>query len=234
MAIRPKTRLLALLAGAGCALGGCKSVVEVQVECPRLCLSAPGPSLRGSASLLPSQLDAASLGISAFDGGAQLDASPSPDAATLPTSLEWEATLRFNDVVAQLPTAAVDISLDLRLTSVALSSTSDLSFVTDLRVFLRRTQSTADGGARSSTPVPACWSQLSNNPIAIYQGQIVPTGPTINLVSLVPDINLFDCVKDRPAKFVVDMGIEPSLYPTLDVPLTLSTCIGARSGATYP
>jgi hypothetical protein len=229
-----KTRLLALLAGAGCLLGGCKSAFEVQVDCPKLCLAAAGPSLRGTTSLLPSYFDAAALGISAFDGGTRLDGSSPPDAATLPASLEWEVTLRFNDVVAQLPTAAVDISLDLRLASVALSSTSDLSFITDLRVFLRRTQSIGDGGARSSAAASTCWSQVSNNPIAVYQGQTAPSGPTINLVSLVPDINLFECVRDKPVKFLVDMGIEPSMYPPLDVPLSLSTCIGARSGATYP
>ena len=227
---------LVLSSCAGWVSLGCKSAAEVDIQCPRLCLAAPGPTLRGSASLLPVALDATvpSLptvdggSLPTVDGGTPFDASAAHDAATIPSSMPWEVTLRFNDVVKQLPTEAVSISLDVRLTSVTLSSTTDLSFITSLQVYLSRTQTFPDGG---QTSIPDCWNRISTNPIAIYQSQAVPVGGVISLVSLVPDINLFDCIKDRPAKFLVQMEVEPSMYPSLDVPLSFSTCVGAQTSA---
>jgi hypothetical protein len=228
MITRIDTVFLVLLSSAGWVSLGCKSAVEVDIQCPRLCLAAPGPTLRGSASLVPAGLDATVPALPTVDGGMLLDGSAAQDAATIPRSMPWEVTLRFNDVVKQLPTEAVSISLDVRLTSVTLSSTTDLSFITDLQVFLSRTQSFPDGGQTSTSD---CWNRISTNPIASYQGQAVPVGGAINLVSLVPDINLFDCIKDKPARFLVQMGVEPSMYPTLDVPLVFSTCVGAQTSA---
>lgn len=230
---RSQTGFLLLLGFAGFVSTGCKSLVEVDVQCPRLCLAAPGPSLPGSASLLPSRFDVDASGLPSWDAGTVLDASPVPDAPTVQPSMQWDTILRFNDVIDQLPSTAVSISLDVRLTSVTLSSTRDLSFITDLRVFLTHVQAPVDGG-RTSTSISSCWDRISSNPIASYQSQAAPIGPTIDLVNLVPTINLFDCIKDRPAKLVVDMGIEPSMYPPLDVPMTLSTCVGAQSTTSYP
>jgi hypothetical protein len=53
-------------------------------------------------------------------------------------------------------------------------------------------------------------------------------------VNLVPEVNLFTCLKTAPADFVVAMQMEPLAYPMGDVPLTLSTCVGARTTASYP
>ena len=224
-------RFLVLLGCAECIWPGCKSVAQVDLECPSLCLAAPGPTLRGSGSLAPWWLDASAYGSSALDAGADGGVVPVPDAAAMPSSIDWEATLRFNDVVAQLPSGVLDISLDVRLTSVTLSSVLDLAFITGMRVFLGRPKTaTADGG-RS---LPECWSRISTSPIAVYGRPIAPSGAAISLVNLVPEINLYNCLKDAPARFLVAMDIEPLSYPTSDVPLTLSTCVSAQTTASYP
>lgn len=229
---KEETGLLFLLACAGSLWPGCDHVVQVDIQCPRLCLAAPGPTLPGLGQILPSEFDAAAYGSYSLDGGTENAAGLLADAASIPNSMDWDATLRFNDVIAQLPSSAVNVSLDVRLTSVTLSSTMDLSFITGLRVFLSRAQVSTDGG--SSTSHSDCWDRISTDPVASYDSPTASSGPSIDLVNLVPEINLFDCIKDVPARFLVTMAMQPSAYQTSDVPLTLSTCVGAQTTATYP
>jgi len=187
--------------------------------------------MQGAESFLPSGVDAAVYGGMGQDVGGGLVASALLDAGAIPSFMEWKSTLRFNDVIAQMPTEVLSISLDVRLNAVKLSSPADLSFITSLLVYLRPAPNPADTTRASQTD---CWSQISANPVASYTSQLDPSGPTINLVNLVPEVNLFTCLKTAPADFVVAMQMEPLAYPMGDVPLTLSTCVGARTTASYP
>jgi len=231
---------------------GCKSVAEIDVECPQLCLAQPGPILPGLASFPSPDVDGAAYDAFTLATGAGLalpDAGPTlPDAGVFPSSMAWEATLRFNDVLAQLPSSAVDVSVDVRLTSVNLTSTTDLSFIHSMRVFLSR-QQTGPGRASAASDLvmdagssgdvtsgsSGCRAAGSSILVATYDHEVGgPSGAIIALVNVAPDMNLFDCLKDAPAKFSVTMAFQPGSYPATDAPLSLSTCMGAQSHVSYP
>jgi hypothetical protein len=213
---------------------GCNPAIEIDVDCPRLCLAAPGPTLPGLGSLTPSGIDAAAYDLSAFDAGAE---AALPETGISSGSVTWSAIMRFNDVLGQLPGAAVDLSLDVRLTTVNLASTTDLSFTDSIRVLLSR-QENLDGGTGRQGGNPgtsACRIAGSSMLVATYDRQTdEPSGNAITLVNLVSDMNLFECMKDTPAIFWVTMAFRPGSYPALDAPLTLSTCVSATSHVSYP
>ena len=227
-----ESRALILLAGAASCWAGCESAIEVDIDCRNLCLAAPGPTLPGLSSLLPPVFVPSADGSYSLDAGQSLAALPTLDASAIPSSIDWTASFEFNEVIAQLPSSAVSVSLDVRLNSITLSSTTDLSFITGVQVFLSRAQSSPPDGGHSG--YAECFDRLSTNPVATFDSQMGSNGASIALVNLVPEVNLFDCLKAAPAKLLVVMAIQPSTYPTVDVPLTLSTCVGAQSTATYP
>jgi hypothetical protein len=230
--------------GAVAIAAGCKSVVEIDVDCPKLCLASAGPTLPGLASLTSPNVDGAAYAPLALDAGAGLAL---PDAGILQGSVTWEATMKFNDVLAQLPSAAVDVSVDVRLTSVSLTSTIDLSFIKSMRVSLSREQDALGRGSTTRDQVAdagggdavagdsGCREAGSSILVASYDNLAGGTsGAIIDLVNVVPEMNLFDCIKDTPAKFSVTMAFQAGSYPATDAPLPLSTCIGAQSHVSYP
>ena len=231
--------------GAVAIATGCTSVAEIDVDCPKLCLAAAGPTLPGLASFTSSIPDGAAYGPFSMDAGTGFAL---PDAGILPSSTTWEAIMKFNDVLAQLPTAAVSMSVDVRLTSVSLTSTTDLSFIQSMRVFLSREQDAlgrasttsdqvADAGSGDDVAagVSGCKAVGSSLLVASYDNLTGGTsGAIIDLVNVAPQMNLFDCIKDTPAKFSVKMAFQGGSYPASEVPLTLSTCVGAKSHVSYP
>ena len=231
--------------GAIAIVLGCKSVAEIDVDCPKLCLASAGPTLPSPASFTASNLDAATFSPFVLDSGAGLAL---PDAGILPSSITWEATMKFNEVLAQLPSAAIKVSVDVRLTSVSLTSTTDLSFIKSMRVFLSREQDALGRGRTASNEVvdagsggglaagvSGCQAVGSSILVAKYDNEAgEPSGAIIDLLNVAPEMNLFDCIKDTPAIFSVTMVFQPGSYPATDAPLTLSTCIGAQSHVNYP
>ena len=205
---------------------GCNPLVKIDVDCQKLCLTAPGPSLPGIPSLQPAGIDGAVFSI--------------PDADIPSASIEWEAEMKFNEVLKQLPSAAANMSANVRLASVNLTSTTDLSFVDSVDVFLSHGQARADsgastivdGGSPATLPCKAAGSSLR---VAYFRSPDAGVGgSTLNLVTVDPALNLFDCMKDDPSKFDVKMTFHPGAYPATTTPLTLSTCIGAQAHASYP
>jgi hypothetical protein len=208
---------------------GCKSAVKVDVDCPSICISAPGPTLPGEATL-------AALSV---DGGIDR-------ASTNGLVLSWKETMNFNDVLAQLPSEALNTSVDVRLNAVQLSSTTDLNFTDSIRVFLSRQRKGSDAGSTTSDSIvsggtssetapngSSCRILGSNILVARYDRESDgPVGASIDLADLLPETNIFDCMKDAPVLFEVTMAFRPGFYPAIDAPLTLSTCIGAQGS--YP
>ena len=230
--------------GAVAIAPGCKSVAEIDVDCPKLCLAAAGKPLPGLATFTSLIPDGAVYAPFSLDAGAGLTL---PDAGILPSSTTWEAIMKFNDVLAQLPNAAVHMSADVRLTSVNLTSTTDLSFIKSMFVFLSREQNGLGSGSAATNLVDAgsggdvvagiadCRTLGSSVLVARYDNEAGgASGAVIDLVNVAPEMNLFDCMKDTPAKFSVTMAFHAGSYPATDVPLTLSTCIGAQSHVSYP
>jgi len=161
-----------------CTLG-CNSLVRIDVDCKKLCLTSPGPTIPGSSSLLPSGLDGATpdLGPSRIDGTVSETAKPLahedggsafgldgmsstdvdagavlsvPDASIPAPLIEWVAELRFNEVLGQLPSAAAGVSANVRLGAVSLASTTDLEFIDSVDVVLSHGRAPVDGGAEGN------------------------------------------------------------------------------------
>jgi hypothetical protein len=171
---------------------------------------------------------------SSFDAGTE---PALPSAGLFPNSITWDATVRFNEVLGQLPSAEVDLSVDVRLTSLNVASTTDLSFTDSIRVFLSRQEDLDGGTARQvgNNAVAACTVAGSSMLVATYDRPgDGPSGPAVTLVNLVSDMNLFECLRDAPAIFSVTMGFRPGWYPAIDAPLSLATCVSAQSHASYP
>jgi hypothetical protein len=224
----------------------CSSVAKVDVECKHLCLAAPGPTIPGLASFVPSAAaaDTIDAALPDFDGGLDgfeqtlnglLDAAA---IAARTTPIEWVAEMNFNEVLAQLPSAAMSLTATLHLTSVTLSSVNNLDFIESLDVFLShgRTPSASpatdmDGGAHA-TSCGRAGDVLRVASFERLEGSV--TGPVVNLRLAAPDTNLFDCMKDEPSQFRVTLTPHVGSLPATDTPLTLSTCIGAETHLSYP
>jgi hypothetical protein len=61
-----------------------------------------------------------------------------------------------------------------------------------------------------------------------------PSGSTINLTMVAPDMNFFACMKDEPTRFDVKLSPRLGSVSTVDAPLTLGTCVGAATHLRYP
>jgi len=224
---------------------GCGSLVKVDVDCKKLCLANPGPTIPALSSVLPYPVDGA---IPSWDGGDNWDggfAGP-PDSSlagnspTIPT-LEWIAEMDFNSVLAQLPSAAASLSADVRLASVTLASTTSLDFVDSIEVSISRGTASGSGSKSSGEEGVdggagrACRQAGLAMRVADYQRiESSIAGPTIDLILVNPDLNMFDCMKDEPTKFDVKLTPRPGFAPANDAPLILGTCIGAETHASYP
>jgi hypothetical protein len=237
----PALLLISLKAGCG------SSLAEVDVECKRLCLAEPGPTIPGVSTLALAARDAAGIAVDSWlaksDGGlaGAFDAAI-PGAVGF--NFEWIANMNFNEVLAQWPSSAMSLSANLRLTSIALSSTRDLDFIESLEVLLSHGEARALGGTRTLTMAAdagladdglGCRNAGATLRVASFQraeGWI--NGPTVALVVANPELNLFDCMKDEPSQFHVTLRSRPGGVPASDAPLTLGTCIGANTHLSYP
>jgi hypothetical protein len=246
---------------------GCSNLVKVDVDCPQICMTAQGPTLPGLDRYVPAGFDAAAvlsqLGIDAdigqikdmvLDAGsllpalAALDASPgsasAAQAALLsPKTIEWNAKLEFNQVLKQLPIRALDLSANVQILSVHMSSSADLAFVDAIDVYLTRQGKKADAGtADGGVTLPpvdggtaACKTVGSTLHVASFRrAEGIAPGPTIGLSILLPDLNIFDCLKDAPASFTVKMDVVPAAFPFADIPLSLGTCMDVQTHVGYP
>src|SRR5512140_1739119 len=98
MSCRGSITAVFLLLWVAAPMPGCSPAVQIDVDCSRLCLAAPGPTLPGLASLPPYAVDGAARDLSSFDAGIGLVL---PDAGILSDLTTWKVTMRFNDVLAQ-------------------------------------------------------------------------------------------------------------------------------------
>jgi len=239
----------------GCALlvaGGCGPVVKVDIDCKQLCLAAPGPTIPGSSSTLAYSIDGATpdWGNGVWDGGLDgyLDgavASNLPENLPSVRDLVWVAEMEFNQVLAQLPSAAVSLSADVRLTSVTLTSTTALDFIESVDVVMSHGTANTEGDAPSSSGTSAASVDSGGGLSCKEAGSVlrvayfrrngdVAAGSTIDLVIVEPDLNVFDCIKDEPASFEVTLTPHLGLAPATDAPLSFGTCIGAETHTTFP
>jgi len=157
--------------------------------------------------------------------------------------LDWQTEVKFNAVLAQLPSAAASLSADVRLKSMRLVSTESLEFVDQVVVTMSngtvvaqgsRTSGSdntnADAGTSLSCTVPGFALQ-----VAYFQrAQDSATGSVIGLTTVDPDRNIFDCMKDKPTKFDVKLIPRSGYVPATDPTLTLATCVGAETHVKLP
>jgi hypothetical protein len=244
--------LLAMLASTGC-----DSLAKIDVDCKRLCLDAPGPTVPALSNPWPSAINAA---LASWDGGvkgiddltglldgAAIDASPSAFTGT------WGAQLAFNEVLAQLPSAAAGLSADVRLASVALRSTTDLDFIESVEVTMShetvskpsaKSANAVDGGVAGGVAGGVdggidggtdCRGAGFVVRVAYFRRiEGASNGRTINLTMVAPDMNLFDCMKDAPTRFSIELSPHLGSVSAVDAPLTLGTCIGAATHLRFP
>jgi hypothetical protein len=220
------------------AHAGCDSAVEVDVKCEKLCLAAPGPTLPG----IPALVTVVDGGVAGIDGGVTaLDGGvPGQLGGPLPRSVlptvEWVADLSFNEVLKHLPSAAANLSADVRLGSISLTSTSRLDFIESLEVTLSHGAATSPAnGAGNSAGAPGCRTAGTAIRVAYFQrGEGAATGSSLELVLVDPALNLFDCMKDEPSRFRVTLNPRAGSMNLGDVPLALRTCVGAETHVSYP
>lgn len=240
------SRLLAVVFLAGGA--GCDAMVKVDVDCQELCLATLGPTIPATATALPFPINGSisDWANGTWDGGfAGLGSGVSPLGAPVSSMIEWGAEMEFNRVLAQLPSAVASLSAEVRLSSVTVASTTSLDFIDSLEVLMNRgassTTRSVAGNSTSATPIADggpgdfCREAGSTLRVAYFQRQEDSSpGPTIALVMVNPELNVFDCLKDAPAKFQVKLTPRMGYAPATDAPLTLGTCIGANTHARFP
>jgi hypothetical protein len=227
---------LFLIAGANL---GCSSVATLDLDCPKLCVAALGPTIPGAATLAAS-LDGGVVGILDAAAGALAYQVPAEQAVT------WTATLEFDQVLSQLPNEAVRLSADVRLRSITLASIEPLDFVDTMEVYLAPTRSPSSSVALDAsappTPVvdggasPLCRDGTSELRVAYFQSGDAP-GPgrsSLDLTLVEPGLNLFDCMKDAPIELRTRLVPKTGIIPSHDTPLTLDTCIASHATASYP
>ncbi len=224
---------------------GCHHLVKIDVDCPTLCLSSPGPTLPGFANDVPPGQIAALDGAVPTLGEVVLDAGIS-EVVLPPLALAWFVEMDFNEVLRELPATAIGLSANVQVSSVRLTSTEDLSFIDSVDVFLGHDGLEHDGGGAATEPDGAPLDAGSSSPLAcqapgssmqiayFHRPENFPSSPSIDMVLLNPGLNFFDCMKDAPSRFDVKMTIRPTAYPAADVPLNLGTCIGVQTHASYP
>jgi len=174
------------------------------------------------------------------------DASSEQGAGVSSGIIQWFAEVPFDEAMKQLPSAAFDLSLNVRISSLHLTSTTDLSFVDTVDIFLERPKTRLDGGipVADSGTEPNDDGGLRSSPCGIGSAPLLvasfrrtdvsSSGPDLDLTLSNRDLNLAACMKDAPALFDVRMGIIPTAYPASDVPLVLGSCIAVATHATFP
>ena len=209
---------------------GCDHLVAIDVDCQKLCLTSPGPTLPGVPNQPLMALDAASV--------------PAITA-------DWVAEMPFDEVLSQLPSAAAGLSANVRLSSVNLNSITDLSSIAAVDIFWGHgatraaTGRSMDVGANTGEDVVMdagadaaalrCRTAESSLRVAYFRAsEADPSKTSLAMVIVNPDLNLFDCMKDSPTIFDVRMTLAPDVYPAADAPLTLATCVGAQTHVDYP
>lgn len=240
-------------------LGGCKSVVKVDVDCPRLCLAEPGQPLPGFRRFLPKGWDADVPSLGAFlpqlaatvDGGSALannlmsgiaDAYPgvaitlSPDTSAI--AVDWTVEMDFDQILAEVPSSTINLAANVQIAAVQLTSTNDLSFLDSAEAFLRRRAKSSRGtrAADASPPTSAnCAAATSEFPIARYDRAGVSSGAApVDMIIANGDLNVFDCMKGAMTVFTLKLSIPAETYPAEDTPLTLGTCVSLQAHASYP
>ncbi len=145
---------------------GCSPVVKVDVQCDKLCMSSPGPTLPGFSSLDAAVQDGGADPLDATESTAAdadevLDATiAAPDVdRRLPidagiqetnpaVAVEWLSILAFNDVLKQMPNGSSSDETKVLLTTLSLDSTENLDFVATVDVFIKR-------GGKADGPISA-------------------------------------------------------------------------------
>jgi hypothetical protein len=228
------------------ASAACQSLVTIDVDCEQLCLDAQGPTIPAMSNQWPSAIGNA---VGVWDGGAKeiasllgsLDGAAADDTLSALTAA-WSVEMPFNEVLAQLPSAAAGLSADVRLASVALRSPTELDFLDSVEVTM------SHGSPDASSPEPPdgsgnvdggagldCRATGFVMRVAYFQRSAsAPSGNTIDLTMVAPDMNLFACMKDEPTRFDVQLSPHLGSVSTVDAPLTLGTCVGAATHFRYP
>jgi hypothetical protein len=232
--------LLAIVTSAGC-----RSLIKIDVDCEKLCLDAPGPTPSAITKLLPPALQQAAAG---WDGGVNsvdyldglLDGAVASGLTALP-SAQWVVQMNFNDVLAQLPNAAVGVSADVRLTSVTLRNTTGLDFVDAVAVTLSHGTATAPLQLASSDDAVDAGSDVgcemagSSLLVADFRrSEGDATRNQIDLLMTAAELNIFDCIKREPTLFTVKLSPRLATLPAADDPLVLGACVGALTKVSYP
>jgi hypothetical protein len=234
-------------------------VVNVDVDCPRLCLTQPGQPLPGFRRFLPKGRDAdvPSLGIllpyiaASVDGGAALannlmsgiaDAYPglsvtvSPDGAAM--VVDWAVEMDFDEIMAEVPSSTINLAANVQLSSLQLTSTTDLSFLESAEVFLGRRPKgtrTARSGDAGTPATSNCTAATSGLPIASYHGSGAAFGAaTLQMDMAGGALNVFDCMTGAMTVFSLKMSIPAATYPAADTPLALGSCVSLQAHASYP
>lgn len=230
--------LLALL-----ACGACQSLVQLDVDCPELCMSSEGPTLPGLDRFGSTTSYGVGGGLDAGMAGLMDTAAAAPASVS---TIRWDTMLAFDEVLAQLPSQAISLSADVRLHSVTLSSTNTLDFIASAEVTLGEGPgstgllaspssypsaiSTPDAG-----PGNPCTTSGTTARVAHFQrAEGSPSGTILPLTLESPSLNLWDCVSDRPLQLHAQLTPTLAMLPANDTPLTLATCIRSRTQAAYP
>ena len=232
----------------------CSAPVQIDIESDRLCLTSPGQPL--SALYGAYSVDAAVPNwntdhVGFVDGGSALNwdagAEAFIDGGLLASQtvefLNWHTEVKFNAVLAQLPSAAASLSADVRLKSMSLVSTESLEFIDQVVVTMSNGTVAAPGSRASSSAnanvdasiSPSCTTPNFALRVAYFQrAQDSATGSVIELTRADPDRNIFDCMKDRPTQFDVKLTPRAGYIPITDPTWTLATCVGASTHVSLP
>jgi hypothetical protein len=243
-------RLACIACSASIFALGCNHLITVDVNCEKVCLTSPGPTIPGFTGGQLAGWDGAisDLGLGYIDAG--LGGYPgvgvglSAAEAGIPSiPADWVVEMPFSEILKQLPNAAAGLSADVQLSAVTLNSTTELSFIQAVDIFIGHGttgvagESTFNSGALdagNSTSL-SCTTVGSSLRVAYFRSSEPGSNKaSLDMTIINPDLNLFDCMKDTPVTFDVKMTPQPGTYPAADTPLSLATCIGARTSTGYP
>jgi hypothetical protein len=238
-------------------LGGCKSTVQVDVDCSNLCLVEPGPPLPGIARFLPKGWDAdlsqlwptLSVWGKTVDGGTAVisgfmsaiaDAypgvslSPSEDDPSK-LAVEWAVEMDFDEILAQVPSSTINLTSNVQLSAMRLTTTDALSFIDSVDIFISQRPKSTRRSKSADGEVSGCQAATAGVPVASYRKADPSSGmPNMEMTIVNGDWNLFDCFNGNVSRFSLRMSIPADAYPSADTPLSLGTCVGVHAHASYP
>lgn len=236
---------------------GCGPLVKVDVDCPNLCLSTPGPPLPGVARFYPSGWDAGTSNLGQLlpnlgevsDAGVAVarkvlegiaDANPGVSLSMVqddPFTIvaEWDVEMDFDQILDEVPSSTIDLAANVQLSSIHLTSTEALSFLKSVEVFMGRRPKDLSPSRDAGAASLFCQDMTAGMVMARYDRSDATSGAsTIEMVTADTDLNLFDCIKDAVLTLTLKMRIPADTYPAEDTPLTLGTCIALQAQASYP